>query len=553
MPVRSRRQFELPRRRAIAISMRERARFPYRTYGRAHFQRGTPDNLARFGATFRSATPEQQQWRRTVGYTGRGRYNVNKFVRNARHLLGNRVMGAVSRRAANEITNFSPMSMAAAGYTGMGLYNGRGSYTVNNLISDPSSTETNAIPQMISLGDETGAVQITHKEYLTDVYGPGEAGGPAVPFENTSYALNPGVQRSFTWLSQIAQNFDEYEFKQLVYHYRSTTTSIGNSSTGQVGTVVMCTNYNAAEDPFTDKQAMLQYAHAMSTKATNNMSHGVECDPNKNALGGKLYVRTDNVTPQDLKTYDMGKFQIAVANSPVEYNGFPLGELWVEYTVECRKPKLYASRGLDIDGDVFTHTTPNSSALPFGAGSGTLLLGENNNIGCLIEPVSVGTEQGNGFNIVFPASYTGILEIILNIAPRIPDFEGDIPANWIITGVEGNVGLKTDILGAGGSGGAGGWISTTGNVLQGVSSARPVFNSTVWVCHCFVQQSTSGVDNKLLVRQNPSSNVAVVAVQCWAMLTVRQYQSNGKLDNTATKFVNSQSNTLTEAPWNTNT
>ena len=79
----------------------------------------------------------------------------------------------------------------------------------------------------------------------------------------------------------------------------------------------MATNYNASSPPFSDKATMMEYAHAMSAKTTEHMTHGVECDPSK--LGGseRKYIRTNPVVPsQDLKTYDHGLFQLAVANSP---------------------------------------------------------------------------------------------------------------------------------------------------------------------------------------------------------------------------------------------
>jgi hypothetical protein len=38
-------------------------------------------------------------------------------------------------------------------------------------------------------------------------------------FKNVAYALNPGVERSFPWLPQIAQNFTEYKWIQLVFEW----------------------------------------------------------------------------------------------------------------------------------------------------------------------------------------------------------------------------------------------------------------------------------------------------------------------------------------------
>jgi len=48
--------------------------FPYGTYSRQYFERGTPSSIAAFGDTFRSATAEQKAARKKVGYVGRGEY-----------------------------------------------------------------------------------------------------------------------------------------------------------------------------------------------------------------------------------------------------------------------------------------------------------------------------------------------------------------------------------------------------------------------------------------------------------------------------------------------
>jgi len=231
-------------------------------------------------------------------------------------------------------------------------------------------------------------------------------------------------------LSQIAQNFDEYEFVQMIWEYRSTTTDIGASTTGQCGTIIMCTNYNSSAGPFTDKGVMMEYAHAHSCKVTEHMVHGVECDPTKNAMSAILFTRASPVvTGQDLKTYDLGSFQLAIANSPAAYANLPLGELWVEYSCRLRKPKLFASRGLDCDRDMWYMSTAVSGTLSwanqFGSATSSVFLkGQQNNIGCLFQPhttyASTGTSTANltvtsssnsGFSILIPGSYNGNLRL----------------------------------------------------------------------------------------------------------------------------------------------
>lgn len=484
-------------------------------------------------------------------YSGRGGYWGKKIGGMAGGFLGGRLgMGALGSKIGGFLGDKGSdyMSKLLSKRMGGGLYSGRGEYHTNNLVEGSEAT----VPQMIGHGDETGAVSICHKEYLSDVYAPGVAGGPAINFQNTSYPLNPALQGSFPFLSQLAQNYDEYEFIQLLYHYRSTTTDIGNSTTGQCGTVILCTNYNSAALPFSDKQQMLEYAHAHDCKLTEHMTHGVECDPSKKALGGALYTRSNPViNNQDIKTYDAGLFQLAIANCPAGYNGFPIGELWVEYNVVLRKPKLFASRGLDIDSDVFV--TPSvaapgapvakgSSPFGFSTGStsqnqaGSIYVGQQNNIGCLVLPSTI----GDNLKITFPAAFTGSVEINLIISPLQvvaglsnvycsgATFAGNIVGLYDL--YDGNASINPTYV-------LPGMPLTVGTIL---SQGSTHFFTT----HVMVRASTTGIDNTvtLFFNQGVTSNVQ-------SNLSISSYQSNGVVDSTRRlQWVNSSSGIVVPSP-----
>lgn len=561
---------------------------------------GTPEmspanRLDYFGSTWREATPAQRDRRKQHGfyghglYTGSGSYwdDAKSYLWKGAKTVGRAALTAGLAGARTAAVGYlGPIGSTAAGYLGSGLYTGQGEYHTNNLISD-GATSTNAVPTMQSIGDETGAICISHKEYITDIYAPGVQNGSPVIFQNFAVPLNPALQQSFTWLSQIAQNYDEYEFTQLIFHYRSTTTDIGNSATGQCGTVIMATNYNAAQPAFTDKQQMMEYAHAHSCKLTENMSHGVECDKNKSALTNCLYTRANPVlTGQDLKTYDHGKFQIAVANCPVNYNGFPIGELWVEYSCILRKPKLFTSRGLEIDLDQFVSIgtqsanarlwlSPSTASVSINnqyQPTGTdynILAGQQNNIGCIVQSGTLASPGTNfqqayfspfrgtvaygtpGLAITFPAPYTGPLEIKLswggcltaasttNAISALPQFTPVF---------SGNFKQINDLYNA--------------NVYQGqtAQSASPSYEtaypsntitglavgavSLCYMLHVFVSQATNGINNVLFIPLNNSSNAYVGQ----GMLTISQYQSNLQpLQASSTTWLNTQGAVQTPA------
>ena len=508
-------------------------------------------NATKYGMSKRFCTPAQAQMRMMSGYTGRGAYSGRSIGRAlggmAGGFFGNKKLGGAIGAA---LGNAGQRYLGGGLYTGSGLYSGSGLYTsehANNLIAGGGG---GSAPGFAGSGDETGAVTISHSEYISDIYAPGTQGGGAVSFQNTPYALNPAIASTFPFLSQIAQNYDEYEFVQLIFHYRSTTTDIGNSTTGQCGTVILCTNYNAATAPFTDKQSMLEYAHAHDCKLTEHMTHGVECDPAKSAMAPCLFTRANPVViNQDLKTYDKGVFQIAIANCPVAYNGFPVGELWVDYTVTLRKPKLFVTRGLEIDRDAFYASTNveasmnlfSSSAIvapvltlgPVGS-YGAGLKGQQNNIGSLVQIVTGGMGVASAYKITLPATYTGPLRIIVNISVRGPG------ALWASTNPVGSLFF----------------LAQTGNInsindlydAYGIPNAADVTCSTntatgavEWHLeyHVFIQMATQGIDNTLTLGPQPVVGVAAGTYNIQsAAIDISQYQTlqNANQNSNSTQF-----------------
>ncbi len=94
----------------------------------------------------------------------------------------------------------------------------------------------------------------------------------------------------------------------------------------------MATNYNASAQPFSDKESMIQYHGGISRRMTEKLVHGVECDPKKSSGSEGKYTRVGLPVGQDLKTYDLGLFQIAFQNVPSAFFYQQVGELWVSYT-----------------------------------------------------------------------------------------------------------------------------------------------------------------------------------------------------------------------------
>jgi hypothetical protein len=228
-------------------------------------------------------------------------------------------------------------------------------------------------------GDLTGDICFNHTEFLANVV----VAGPT--FANTSYAVNPGLQDSFPFLSQIARNFTLYEFEGLIFEFKPTSGEFGSGS-NMLGKVIMATNYDPDAVPFTNSRDMENYDYAISNKPSLTARHGVETAPQQQALRMQ-YIRT-GATSRDKIFTDLGLFQIATEGIPFAGN---VGELWVTYKVRLSRSLINTNPELSpaLYNALFTNVTP---VLPLNGGT-TL----NNTIG--VFPVAS--------NLVFPASSAG--------------------------------------------------------------------------------------------------------------------------------------------------
>jgi len=330
----------------------EKRKFPYKDFGKMHLRRGQEYTLSKYGTTWTDANPTQREARDVDGWIGRGKYKPITWkqfvggVKDVGHLIGKPILSGFEDLAVKGLAGMGkfyhpqmktidyPESPNIMSYQSMGNLGGVGFQmeNANQLIgrSRPS------IGMDVTL-DETNSITITHSEYIQDIT------PTSTSFQNVVFLnINPGLGSTFPWLSNIAQFYEEYEFEQLVFSFKSMVTE-GNSNAS--GNVIMATQYNPTNGPFTSKQVMENYDYANSCKVTADAHHGLECDPTKHGGSQIEYIRTGPITGnQDLKTYDLATFQLAtngayyVAGSPP--TTITLGELWVHYKVKLRKSKI---------------------------------------------------------------------------------------------------------------------------------------------------------------------------------------------------------------------
>lgn len=212
-----------------------------------------------------------------------------------------------------------------------------------------------------SVKSSHGGFCIKHKEFLGDI-------PSSQIFLVASLPINPGIQGTFPWLAQIAENFEEWRPKKIKFVYRSMSSNAvvaqqGNSS---LGTIIMATEYNPGNPPFGNKQQMEAYQGAQSRDPSLSFKHYIQCKGTHNPLD-IFYIRNGDV-PGDRRFFDLGNFQIATTGMGA--SDVTLGELWVEYEIELLKPRLITSNALSNNpsADHFTITGDNTitNQAPFG-------------------------------------------------------------------------------------------------------------------------------------------------------------------------------------------
>jgi len=166
------------------------------------------------------------------------------------------------------------------------------------------------------------AIRVRNREYFAD------AVGGNTTYTNYSYNINPGLPAMFPWLSGVASNWEKYRFNTLRFFYNTETNS------GTSGYVAMGIDMDAADLPASSKQQLLTYKGALSNAPWVNMNISA---PLNQSTAEWLYIRSGAlVSNLDIKTYDLGTFQIAPKGGKV---GESLGEVWVEYDVTLSIPQ----------------------------------------------------------------------------------------------------------------------------------------------------------------------------------------------------------------------
>jgi len=205
-----------------------------------------------------------------------------------------------------------------------------------------------------------GNVIVRHREYLMDI-------SATTVFTVETLPINPGMVQTFPWLSAIAQHFEQYKMRGLLFEFKSLSSDsvLSSATSSALGSVVMATQYNVLNPVFPDKFTMENYEFANSSKPSIGFLHPVECARSGTPIS-ELFIRSGNpFAGSDLRLYDLGTFNIATVG--MQAASGVAGELWCTYEIELLKPRISSEIDVSEYVDHFLLSTSATNANPFTA------------------------------------------------------------------------------------------------------------------------------------------------------------------------------------------
>lgn len=256
----------------------------------------------------KAKAPKASRRRKGNGIKGSGSYGIGAYL----HQLGQQIPKGT----------FETMGGMAGSALGRGVaqMTGVGNYVMNNIVS------VDNIPKK----SMSNARRISHCEYVRDIVAP----SAPTTFTVSELFLNPSENLTFPWLSNFAKLFTKYRFTQLLFEFRSSFSDYATG--GALGSIIMTPQYNVDQPTFANKQQMEASDHCVSTKPSNSIWCGFECDRKENNFTWyNVRTPTTNTSPFT----DPGSLFYATVGLPCAANTV-IGELFVHYTVELIEPIL---------------------------------------------------------------------------------------------------------------------------------------------------------------------------------------------------------------------
>jgi len=251
------------------------------------------------------------------------------------------------------------------GRVGSGLGNvlskvtGMGDYTIrkNSIVERMPVGQNGELDKRFSFADSgTSTIRVKKREYLGQVL----AGANPDDFQQIQYRLQATDPATFPWMATIGELFTEWRLIGGIFSFE--TTSSNYSSSVGLGTIAMATQYNSNMLPYADMDSVLQSAFHTRGNPSENLIHGIECDPKLQA-SERLFTRRPGASgPPNL--YDHGV--VTVATQGLDSGiaaGTSMGRIYFTYDIELSLPELPVAAPYKHSIGI-TNNQANSAVLP---------------------------------------------------------------------------------------------------------------------------------------------------------------------------------------------
>jgi hypothetical protein len=263
------------------------------------------------------------------------------------------------------------------------------------------------------MNDQT--IIVRHKEFLTEV-----KSSTTFAVRN-SFTINPGSSKTFPWLSRLANCYQQYRLKGMVFHYVPTSGSAIASTNNALGSVMLQTSYRANDSVPASKVELLNEYWSAEAMPSEAFCHPIECNPAENPFNIQYIKAEGAIVPggDSVLLYDLGTTHLCVSGQ--QASDITLGDLWVTYEVELKKPILESNvtDSSFLYGNYQYASTPTFSN-PFGTGSAS--------IGNL--RFTVNTSR----TVILPAYTYGVFYVVVAYKPATTFTTGNLTGASTVTG-----------------------------------------------------------------------------------------------------------------------
>lgn len=181
--------------------------------------------------------------------------------------------------------------------------------------------------KMQKINNHNGTLVVSHRELIEPALF-----GSSTFTNQLIIPLNPGLDGFSTWLSEMAKNYEQYEFEEVSVQF------ITRTSTSTPGSIGICVDYDPTDPPPIDEIAASQMPGTTEGVVWRDLTVAAKSSSLRSP-GRPRFVRSGPVLG-DLKNFDTGKITVYTNDCS---GAIPLGKVWLSYRLKLMIPQSSSS------------------------------------------------------------------------------------------------------------------------------------------------------------------------------------------------------------------